>query len=669
MSPVDALWLVPLLPAVAGVLAAFLPLSKKAAAFALAQGAIAASAGLSLWILYAVATGDGTFETANVAWLAFGGAELQLGVLLNPLTAVMIAAVSFVSSLIFAYSHGYMHDDERYARFFCFLALFCGGMLGLCVANSLVLLFVSWEIVGLASYLLIGFWYMKPSAAAAAKKAFLVTKIGDVGFLLGILWLYKSTDTQLLYDSGAGLLETGQLAALAGAPGFLGLSLAGACALLVFCGAVGKSGQFPLHVWLPDAMEGPTPVSALIHAATMVAAGVFLVARMHPLFAAEQAALDVVTWVGAFTALFAATIAVAQNDIKRILAYSTVSQLGFMMLGLGAVGVVAGMFHLVTHAFFKALLFLGAGSVIHGSHHEQDVMKMGGVKKAMPVTFVTYVIGAAALAGVFPLAGFWSKDEILLGALHAGSARGFVVLAPFAMGMAAAFLTAFYMTRQIALVFFGDARDEHAVDGKSGAHESPPVMTIPLVVLAVFAVGLGFVGTPWANAFHHLVAPAEHAPAPSVVFMAVASLVSFAGIGAGWALYGAKPLRKGDADPLARVQPLHRWLENRWYVDELYAATLVRLTYLLASVSAFVDKAIDVAVEIVGAVAKLASRASDAVDERVVKGGAFAVGAGVKKGGGGFSRLQAGRVQTYLSVVAVGAVVLVVIVFLAGLGR
>jgi NADH-quinone oxidoreductase subunit L len=663
MSLVDALWLVPLLPALAGVLAALLPLRAKGASFALAQGAIVASAALSLWILYRTATGDGLHETANVAWLAFGAAELQIGVLLNPLTAVMIAAVSFVSSLIFAYSHGYMHDDERYARFFCFLALFCGGMLGLCVANSLVLLFVSWEIVGLASYLLIGFWYMKPSAAAAAKKAFLVTKIGDVGFLLGILWLYKSTGTQLLYDSGAGLLETGKLAALAGAPGVLGLSLAGACALLVFCGAVGKSGQFPLHVWLPDAMEGPTPVSALIHAATMVAAGVFLVARMHPLFAAEQTALDVVAWTGAFTALFAATIAVAQNDIKRILAYSTVSQLGFMMLGLGAVGVVAGMFHLVTHAFFKALLFLGAGSVIHGSHHEQDVMKMGGVRAAMPVTFWTYVVGAAALAGVFPLAGFWSKDEILLGALHAGTARGAVVLLPFAMGMAAAFLTAFYMTRQIALVFFGDARGAHH------AHESPRVMLVPLVVLAVFAALLGFVGTPWANGFHHLLEPSAHAAPASIVFMIVASLVSFAGIGAGWMMYGRRPLRAGDADPLARFQPLHRWLENRWYVDELYAATFVRATLLLAALSALLDRAIDAVVRTIAAVAQLASRASDVVDERLVKGGAFAVGAGVKKGGGGFSRLQGGRVQTYLSVVAVGAVVLVVVVFLAGLSR
>ena len=336
----------------------------------------------------------------------------------------MLMMVTFVGMLIFIFSVGYMAHDENFMRFFCFLALFAAGMLGVVIANNLFLFFVSWEIVGLTSYLLIGFWYHKPSAAAAAKKAFITTRIGDLGLLLGMVWLYAQTGTLNFYDGGKGCLEATALSQMLTHVTIGGMAVSTAIGLLIFLGAVGKSGQLPLHVWLPDAMEGPTPVSALIHAATMVAAGVFLVARVYPLMAAGAmpvehgasvtTALKVVAWVGALTAFFAATIAVAQNDIKRILAYSTVSQLGYMMLGLGVGGVAVGMFHLITHAFFKALLFLGSGSVIHGCHEEQDVRKMGGLKKFMPVTFAVYAVGMLALSG-FPLffSGFWSKDEIL----------------------------------------------------------------------------------------------------------------------------------------------------------------------------------------------------------------------------------------------------------------
>ena len=343
-------------------------------------------------------------ETVNFTWIQVGGAPVDLGWVLDPLSAVMLVMVSFVGLLIFIYSTGYMAHDENFTRFFCFLSLFAGAMLGVVISNSLLLLFMCWELVGLTSYLLIGFWYQKPSAAAAAKKAFLTTRVGDVFFLLGMVWLFAQTGTLLFYNSGTGSMEPLKLGLMLQTPSALGLTAAGAIGLLIFAGAAGKSGQLPLHVWLPDAMEGPTPVSALIHAATMVAAGVYLIARVYPLMSAglttgTTAALTVVTWVGAVTAVFAALIAVAQNDIKRILAYSTVSQLGYMMAGLGMGGVAVGMFHLITHAFFKALLFMGAGSVIHGCHEEQDIRHMGALKGPMRTTFVTYAVGMLALSG------------------------------------------------------------------------------------------------------------------------------------------------------------------------------------------------------------------------------------------------------------------------------
>ncbi len=379
---------------------ALLKQPRRKAAATLSIGSLGISLLLSLaafaHVVAGWAHGAAVRETVNFTWLHFGTTSVDLGWVLDPLSAIMLVMVTFVGLLIFIYSTGYMAHDENYTRFFCFLSLFAGAMLGVVISNSILLLFMCWELVGLTSYLLIGFWYQKPSAAAAAKKAFLTTRVGDIFFLLGIVWLFAQTGTLLFYNHGFGSMEGWALAGLLSQHAALGLTAAGAIGLLIFAGAAGKSGQLPLHVWLPDAMEGPTPVSALIHAATMVAAGVYLIARVYPLMQAgaltggTTTALTVVTWVGASTAVFAALIAVAQNDIKRILAYSTVSQLGYMMAGLGLGGVAVGMFHLITHAFFKALLFMGAGSVIHGYHEEQDIRRMGGLKSDMPLTFITY---------------------------------------------------------------------------------------------------------------------------------------------------------------------------------------------------------------------------------------------------------------------------------------
>src|SRR2546422_100598 len=482
---VSNLWLLPAVPFAAAVLILSLGKSRRKSAAVLAIGGQIVVLAISIVAFLPTLQTHGFRAVQNFTWFTFGEQTLRLGFVLDPLAAAMLVMISLVGLCIFVFSVGYMAEDKNFTRFFAYLSFFSGAMLGLVIANSLLLLFIFWELVGLASYLLIGFWIQKPSAAAAAKKAFITTRIGDMGLFLGMLCLYGRSGTLLFYDGGNGCLESASLAILGASATFI--------ALLIFCGAAGKSGQFPLHVWLPDAMEGPTPVSALIHAATMVAAGVFLVARVYPLMAGDaaatlsnSAALTVVTWVGAITAVFAALIAVAQFDIKRILAYSTVSQLGYMMMGLGVGGVAVGMFHLITHAFFKALLFLGAGSVIHGCHEEQDIRRMGGLRKHMPVTFATYAIGMLALSG-FPLlfSGFWSKDEILHAAWLWQPSK-----VPFILCISGAFLTAFYMTWQVYFVFFGESRAGVSPDsgpGQSGdvpdvaPHESPRLMTVPLV--------------------------------------------------------------------------------------------------------------------------------------------------------------------------------------------
>ncbi len=683
-SVAQILWLVPAVPVLAAGVIALLKQPRRRLASSLAIGALAFSLLIALAAFAHVLTGwlqgHAVRETVNFTWVQMGTGTVDLGWVLDPLSAVMLVMVTFVGLLIFIYSTGYMEHDENYTRFFCFLSLFAGAMLGVVIANSLLLLFMCWELVGLTSYLLIGFWYFKPAAAAAAKKAFLTTRIGDVFFLLGIVWLFSETGTLLFYNHGGGSMEPDALAGLLAAHGGWGLTAAGAIALLIFAGAAGKSGQLPLHVWLPDAMEGPTPVSALIHAATMVAAGVYLVARVYPLMSAggtmsqfglvagsTTPALTVVTWVGAATAVFAALIAVAQNDIKRILAYSTVSQLGYMMAGLGMGGVAVGMFHLITHAFFKALLFMGAGSVIHGCHEEQDVRHMGGLRKYMPVTFVTYAIGMLALSG-FPLlfSGFWSKDAILESAQEWHAGKG-----PFYLLVFGALLTAFYMTRQVSYVFFGTWR------GHGHPHESPRVMTTPLAILAFFAIALGIVGTPawpWFRAFleDH---PAELAFArfsdPAFLpLIATSTVVVFLGLGLGWWLYGNKSPEAEEPDALEKVSPVvWGWLRDRLYVDELYGVTVIALYSWLAKVADWLDRRVWG-----GAVAAVTMGFRglahfDRFFDTWFVDGSFDKGCEeLATGGGLLSHVENGRVQTYLRLLALAVVVLAAILIWSSRG-
>src|SRR5881394_1879680 len=466
----DHLWLIRAVPFAVSLVILSLPNGRHKSAAVLAVAGQIAALVMSFFAFLPTLETPGFRFVQNFTWFTFGDQTLRLGFVLDPLAAAMLVMISLVSLCIFVFSTGYMAGDKNFVCFFAYLSFFSGAMLGLVISNSLLLLFICWELVGLASYLLIGFWIERPSAAAAAKKAFITTRIGDLGFFLGLLWLYGRSGTLLFYDGGDGCLEKAGLATLGVSATFI--------ALLIFCGAVGKSGQFPLHVWLPDAMEGPTPVSALIHAATMVAAGVFLVARVYPLFSLGAVngvtpSLTVVVTVGVVTALMASLIALAQFDIKRILAYSTVSQLGLMMVSLGVGGVAAGIMHLIAHGFFKALLFLGAGSVIHGLHHEQDIRKMGGLRWIMPVTFLTYAIGMMNLSGVpFFFAGGWTKEEILHRTAEWPPSR-----LPHYLMLAGIILTALYMTRQMIYIFFGRKRET------SAPHESPRVMKTPLIIL------------------------------------------------------------------------------------------------------------------------------------------------------------------------------------------
>ena len=691
---VRVLWLIPALPMLAAGFSALMPKEERRASATLAIGSMSVSLVLAL-IAFAEALAHPARQVVNFPWMQFGSQWVSLGWLLDPPAAVMLVMVTFVGLLIFIYSLGYMAHDDNFTRFFCFLSLFAGAMLGVVIANSLLLLFMCWEVVGLTSYLLIGFWFHRPAAAAAAKKAFITTRVGDLGLLLGMVWLYAQTGTLVFYDHGAGCLEPSAVGGLGAHLTIGGMAVSTAIGLLIFCGAVGKSGQVPLHVWLPDAMEGPTPVSALIHAATMVAAGVYLMARVYPLLTGE--ALAVVAWVGAITALFAACIAVAQNDIKRILAYSTVSQLGYMMLGLGVGGVAVGMFHLITHAFFKALLFLGAGSVIHGCTEEQDIRNMGGLRKSMPITFLTYASGMLALCG-FPLfAGFWSKDEILHAAHGWGLSRG-----PFYLGAMGALLTAFYMTRQVYYVFFGPRRAPaatvsaatvaaHSVSaeeiepvvsaGREGevcepthAHESPGVMTGPLVVLGIFAALLGFVGTPawpWFQSFLEGQPlswdPGRFTSEGLLPLMVISSLIVIAGLGLGWWFYGRKPIERAtDPDALERIAPgpFHA-LANRLYVDELYNVTVIALTRFCAAFADWLDRwIVGGAVHLVAWCVLGLSWLDAGADKYVVNGG-FDVGCRDVAGSGKLlSRFQNGRVQNYLRVIGAALVVLAVILLL-----
>ncbi len=594
----------------------------------------------------------GTRAFQNFAWFSFGDQTLRIGWVLDPLAAAMLVMITLVGLCIFIFSIGYMAEDKNFTRFFAYLSFFSGAMLGVVIANSLLLLFIFWELVGLASYLLIGFWIERPSAAAAAKKAFITTRIGDMGFFLGMLWLYHSSGTLLFYDRGTGCLESAGLAGLGASATFI--------ALLIFCGAVGKSGQFPLHVWLPDAMEGPTPVSALIHAATMVAAGVFLVARVYPLFSlgainGVTPSLTVVVWIGVTTALMAALIAIAQTDVKRILAYSTVSQLGLMMVSLGVGGVAAGIMHLLAHGFFKALLFLGAGSVIHGCHHEHDIRKMGGLRRRMPVTFVTYAVGMMALSGV-PLffSGGWTKEEILHATAHWPASH-----VPYYLVLAGVILTALYMTRQIIYVFFGNPRAaaEHG-------RESPPVMTMPLIVLALCAIFFSVVLTPaWPWLHDYLTGEPSRFDIARLIqpMLLVSLMLVVAGIGLGILIYRRAGTK--EIDPVEYAQPaLFRFLENKMWLDELYAHTVVACSRMAARVSDWMDRYFwDGMVRGFGGLGQLFGIFTTSVDERGINAGVDESVTGTRGLGRVMSGWHSGQIQTYLGVVAIGMLALLLL--------
>src|SRR5438309_3788721 len=539
------LWWIPAAPFAASLVILSLSNARRKSAAALAVAGQALALAMSMVAFAVSMQAPGFRAVQNFTWFTFGEQALRLGFVLDPLAAAMLVMIALVGLCIFVFSIGYMAEDKNFTRFFAYLSFFSGAMLGVVIANSLLLLFVCWELVGLASYLLIGFWIHKPSAAAAAKKAFITTRIGDLGFFLGIVWLYGQSGTLLFYDDGNGCLENAGLLLVGASATFI--------ALLIFCGAAAKSGQFPLHVWLPDAMEGPTPVSALIHAATMVAAGVFLVARVYPLFSLGSSdgvtpSLTVVVWIGVVTALMAALIAIAQADIKRILAYSTVSQLGLMMVSLGVGGVAAGIMHLLAHGFFKALLFLGAGSVIHGCHQEQDIRKMGGLRWLMPITFSTYAIGMMALSGV-PLffSGAWTKEEIL----HATSVWS-VSRLPHYLMMAGVVLTALYMTRQMIYVFFGDRRTASA-----HAHETPPVMTAPLLALALCGIFFSVVLTPaWPWLHGYLTGEPVYFDIARLIqpMLVVSVALVSAGVGLGFWMYRKAGVQ--DRNRPAEIDPL-----------------------------------------------------------------------------------------------------------------
>jgi len=585
----------------------------------------------------------------NFTWFTFGEQSLRIGFVLDPLAAAMMLMISLVGLCIFVFSIGYMADDKNFSRFFAYLSFFSGAMLGVVVANSLLLLFVFWELVGLASYLLIGFWIERPSAAAAAKKAFITTRIGDMGFFVGILWLYHKSGTLLFYDAGRGCLE--DVAVLGASATFI--------ALLIFCGAVGKSGQFPLHVWLPDAMEGPTPVSALIHAATMVAAGVFLVARVYPIFAVDAIngvtpSLEVVVWIGVITGLMAALVAVAQSDIKRILAYSTVSQLGLMMVSLGVGGVAAGIMHLLAHGFFKALLFLGSGSVIHALHHEQDIRKMGGLRKLMPITFATYAVGMMALSGVpFFFSGGWTKEAVLDATFGWTPSRG-----PYYLLLLGVVLTALYMTRQVMYVFFGKPRAD-----SNHAQESPSVMTIPLIVLAACTILFSVVLTPVWNWLEFYLVGHSGPELNLDRLLDLTILVSFVLVGLSIGLGVWLYRNAGDVDPLQKRLPaVFRFLENKMWIDETYDRTVIAFSWMTARISDWMDRHVwDGFVRGFAFVGQLFGAFTTDTDENVINAGVDETTGGARGFGRVMSRLHSGQIQTYLGAVALGMLALLLL--------
>ena len=626
----EQVWLLPAIPALVFVVLALAYRLLPRGGDVLAILGLAAVAVLSLLVI-------GDFQAGGEAvwsleWLRIGSAAdplelIEISTYVDSITVVMLVVVAVVTLMVMVYSVGYMAGEARYGWYFALLSFFAAAMLTLVVAGNLLMLYLAWEGVGLASYLLIGWWWERQPVAEAAKKAFVTTRIGDVGLLIAIILLWR----------GAGTFDIQQIIAFAQAGGFDETYLT-VTMLLLFAGAVGKSAQFPLHVWLPDAMEGPTPVSALIHAATMVVAGVYLVARMLPVFDEVLIARDVVLYVGLLTAAMAASMALVANDIKRVLAFSTVSQLGFMFVALGAGSVTAAMFHLFTHAFFKALLFLGAGSVIHATG-QQAVERLGGLRGKMPITTVTFAVGVFALAGIIPLAGFWSKDEILLATQGQAGAAVYVVLA------ATAVLTAIYSMRLLLLTFFGEARDRRAHEH---AHESPAVMTAPLLILAAAAAVAGFVAFDgvgealgFAGGIGEVVTHAArgHAFALDGTIALTATVSALVGIIVGLIYWGGRAERAERAR--AWAPELHTLLVNRYYIDHLYQAVFDRAVLGLAAVVWWFDRRV--------------------INETGVDGGAQGVGyAGLR-----LKFLQTGRIPNYALAMALGVVVIALVAFSA----
>ena len=683
-------WLIPVLPLVGAMLVGLGLISvnqvtnrlrRLNAAFIVSL--LGAAMGLSFALLWSQIQGHAPY-TRTLEWASAGNFHLNMGYTIDHLTALMLVIVTTVAFLVMIYTDGYMAHDPGYVRFYAYLSLFSSSMLGLVVSPNIVQIYIFWELVGMCSYLLVGFWYDRKAAADACQKAFVVNRVGDFGLLLGILGLYWATGSFEFEVMGLRLQELVQ-------SGSLSNFLAVLFAILVFLGPVAKSAQFPLHVWLPDAMEGPTPISALIHAATMVAAGVFLIARMYPVFEGVPAAMNVIAFTGAFTAFLGATIAITQNDIKKGLAYSTISQLGYMVMAMGVGAYSAGLFHLMTHAYFKAMLFLGSGSVIHGMEevvgHDpalaQDMRMMGGLRKYMPVTAITFLIGCLAISGIPPFAGFWSKDEILGSAFAANPVL-------WGVGWVTAGITAFYMFRMYFTTFEGKFRGneteirhqlksasgmsvaagfaEHAPAFGPGAmdtrelaataahdahghseypHESPWTMTLPLITLAVPSILIGLVGTPFANYFEEFIHP------PSETVMEIAEKAAefdqtefliMAGSSVGIALIGITLAslmylgRKIDPDQIAaKIKPLYELSLNKWYFDEIYDKVFVQGTRRIA-------------------------RQVMEVDFRVVDGAVNLTGFFTLVSGEGLKYLENGRAQFY-ALIVFGAVLGLVIVF------
>jgi len=600
-------------------------------------------------------------------WIDVGDLRADIAFLADPLSSVMILVVTGVGGLIHIYSTGYMHDEKSYWRFFAWLNLFTFAMLTLVLGDNILLMFVGWEGVGLCSYALIGFWYGELANASAGSKAFIVNRVGDFGFTLGAFLLFWTLSAE-----GHGSVvfrELAQHAHLLEGKTFFGVGVATVVTLLFFVGATGKSAQIPLYVWLPDAMAGPTPVSALIHAATMVTAGVYMIGRLNFLFSMAPATLHVVAWIGALTAFFAATIGLAQNDIKRVLAYSTVSQLGYMFIGMGVGAYAAGIFHLVTHAFFKACLFLGSGSVIHAMGGEQDMRKMGGLKKWMPWTYRTFLISTLAIAGIPPLSGFISKDEILWKAFS--SEHGSPLL--WLVGFAGAGMTAFYMFRQVFMTFYGECRADHHT--QEHLHESPATMTYPLIVLATLAFVGGVLGWPHSlggsNGFEEWLAPvfshgahAAHEAAevePIEYALMLASVgIGVAGILLARAMYLTKTLSPATFSEMGEGAP-YRLIYNKYYIDEIYGAVFVNGTLLLTQLCAAFDRiVIDGIVNGSAALTRGVSWLNGLFDNYVIDGIVNRVADVTMGVGNRFRQLQTGSINGYLYVIVVGVVVVMV---------